>query len=1028
MTTKSIVTRPGTTPAAKSKTSPSDDVTYARSTTTVNKEKLSVLDDSHIPYMRPNSIEVVGMRLRPEKQVWTYFDNVDVTNFIQRPNILVVSGDVSRYINDIPTGNPDHIYIDANPAKVLLTEVGYTDSSDITTAFTRIYIQPFDSNITIGEGDTVKSSNSASGFDALNKTVVSYDHYSGLVDAENSTQNTIVLRSDANNTIDDYYVGNTLAIVKGVNAGQSREIIAYYSSNTTAVVNTAFNRSFTDVRANANTETVYSIGDYRVNYANNHDQTLFTSPTGYLVGTLHIPDPYDYSNTGVKFLTGKKILRVLDNSENDTSIYTTRAEYLFNADQVEMLQTQLVSAPDKVAPTILGPAVVATPPGVPSLLKTSKNNECKPKISMCNLRMDGDCFKKDTSGDLNLGAIFQGGYLEIDCVPRWRYVDINGLVIKGFPNRQYSDPSITTDAVNLKVPGADNYQAYVPNYTAGYHPSTRNAFSSNAAFLDVTVFPRETYMQYWAPETNGWGQTLDVSGIVPSDLFCKTTLCQPKTSLPTAQSFYVSAVQNKSGVFVASITLFFKTKGTLPIEVQVRPMINGVPSSDIIIPGSVAIKDASEVTTGTYPSDSTGTTFIFPSPIYLSSGQEYCFVILSDDWGYEYFTAEAGKTVLNGTQTVSKKQFSGSIYKAQTGGKWIGISDEDIAYVINKCNFATSTGYAILEEDKHHQASISNQNYYYDYLQLQSDAIEINSTQLTYAFKGRSNATNLVDGTYTMFKPDTTYNLSERKYLSAPGGETSFITRISMTTTNPDVSPIFFHNRQNLVLLTDKISTSGITSDNIVVTNPGSGYDESNTFVVISSDVYAANANAYAQIANGEISKIIVDYEGRGYFGNVQVTIVGGDNTATAHVNSETDPTGGLSSTRYISETVTLLDGFNAGDLRAYVTAIKPAGADVQVYYKVRNLADREPIDNRNWVRMDQYTNALLHSVNGEQHEYEFRSSLTSNSISYTTSTTTYKTFNQYAIKVVVFSNGTAASQIPYVYDVRAIAMPADIY
>ena len=147
-----------------------------------------------------------------------------------------------------------------------------------------------------------------------------------------------------------------------------------------------------------------------------------------------------------------------------------------------------------------------------------------------------------------------------------------------------------------------------------------------------------------------------------------------------------------------------------------------------------------------------------------------------------------------------------------------------------------------------------------------------------------------------------------------------------------------------------------------------------------------------------------------------------------AIVTTETASSGGPSWTRYISKTVTLLDGFDAGDLRAYITAVKPTGSKIDVYYKVRNALDPEPIDNRNWVHMTQQTSQYIYSKDNEQIEYEFRPSLTSNSISYSTSSATYKTFNQYAIKIVLSSNDTIASKIPYVYDVRAIAMPEDIY
>ena len=123
-----------------------------------------------------------------------------------------------------------------------------------------------------------------------------------------------------------------------------------------------------------------------------------------------------------------------------------------------------------------------------------------------------------------------------------------------------------------------------------------------------------------------------------------------------------------------------------------------------------------------------------------------------------------------------------------------------------------------------------------------------------------------------------------------------------------------------------------------------------------------------------------------------------------------------------------LLDGYDAGDLRVYLTAVKPAGANVQVYYKVRNSLDNTPIENHDWVRMVQKTSEFIYSVNNEQIEYEYRPSLTSNNIVYSTDSTTYKSFNQFAIKVVMSTTDTTLNGIPYLYDIRAYALPGDSY
>ena len=52
---------------------------------------------------------------------------------------------------------------------------------------------------------------------------------------------------------------------------------------------------------------------------------------------------------------------------------------------------------------------------------------------------------------------------------------------------------------------------------------------------------------------------------------------------PLAQTFMVTA---PSGMFVTKVECYFKTKDTaIPVQLQIRPVVNGAPSSDHIVPG-----------------------------------------------------------------------------------------------------------------------------------------------------------------------------------------------------------------------------------------------------------------------------------------------------------------------------------------------------------------------------------------------------------------------------------------------------------
>ena len=80
---------------------------------------------------------------------------------------------------------------------------------------------------------------------------------------------------------------------------------------------------------------------------------------------------------------------------------------------------------------------------------------------------------------------------------------------------------------------------------------------------------------------------------------------------PIAQSFFVDAT---SGIYVTKIDLFFAAKdNSFPVSLQLRPMVNGLPSPTEIIPGTQVVVPGNSVNVST---DATSaTTFTFAEPV-----------------------------------------------------------------------------------------------------------------------------------------------------------------------------------------------------------------------------------------------------------------------------------------------------------------------------------------------------------------------------------------------------------------------------
>jgi hypothetical protein len=261
--------------------------------------------------------------------------------------------------------------------------------------------------------------------------------------------------------------------------------------------------------------------------------------------------------------------------------------------------------------------------------------------------------------------------------------------------------------------------------------------------------------------------------------------------------------------------------------------------------------------------------------------------------------------------------------------------------------------------------------------------------------------------------------------------------RATLTTNDTSISPILYSQTGKVIAIENYIDNANIDADDIVITNAGSGYDANANISVVLSSANGSGAVVYA-VANstGKIDTIYVTNGGYGYTDNVTFysannnvasTIAAANgNGAIISINKETGPYGGPALAKYISRQVTLAEGFEAGDLRVFLTAYKPTGTDIKVYYKVKNPNDPDTFDAKNYVLMKQKTLNTLYSLKSDYDstiEFEFEPYDAINAISYSTATSSFSSFNQYAIKIVLTSDDT--TKYPVVYDMRAIALPA---
>ena len=155
---------------------------------------------------------------------------------------------------------------------------------------------------------------------------------------------------------------------------------------------------------------------------------------------------------------------------------------------------------------------------------------------------------------------------------------------------------------------------------------------------------------------------------------------------PLAQSFYVA---EKDGIFVTKVSLYFASKdSSLPVWIQIRPMVNGYPSDSVVLPGSQKLLNSDQVAIST--DASVPTNFIFDEPIYLNSNTEYCVVILSGSDEYEVWISKMGDFELGTTERrITKQAFLGSLFKSQNSFTWDASQFEDLKFDIWKADFSS---------------------------------------------------------------------------------------------------------------------------------------------------------------------------------------------------------------------------------------------------------------------------------------------------------------------------------------------------
>jgi len=559
----------------------------------------------------------------------------------------------------------------------------------------------------------------------------------------------------------------------------------------------------------------------------------------------------------------------------------------------------------------------------------------------------------------------------------------------------------------------------------------------------------------------------------------------PPFADPVCQTFQIDPTNFPNGAFLSSIKVFFASKPTStndgsPITLSIVGTLNGYPNGTTL-DHSIVILDPTQVkvsSTPQYLDSTTYTEFKFTAPVYIQTGVLYAFMLKSNSNEYTMWTASNNEEALPSTvknlstdpypssiTKISSAYYVGGLFISQNSQTWEADQNQSLMFTVDRCVFNTSVTPSVRmvipkklpqrtlvdsEIDFYKNANTmtdlisttSNSNILVDAFNISTTDFVPSSTSINYTYdatlQGETSAGQVAinPGKYGTTMYEHIYlddNQGERLLIA--NSETSFSLYGQLSSLDNAVSPVISDAGTTVFTVQYNINNCELSNSLISIVSQGSSYDSSNTTVTISAPTGLNGTQAYASpvITSGKITSIYLTTPGSGYIETPTVSVVVGSGSASgasATITGETSKNGGPAATRYITKKVVLDAGFDSGDLNVYLSAYRPIGTDIQVYYKILNRNDTQAFADGSWKLMTKTKNCgtLYSNFRGDLHEYTFAPGIfgmEQGYVSYvSTNGQTYNLFNQFAIKIVLVTKDKTI--VPYLTDMRCIALPSN--
>jgi len=566
-------------------------------------------------------------------------------------------------------------------------------------------------------------------------------------------------------------------------------------------------------------------------------------------------------------------------------------------------------------------------------------------------------------------------------------------------------------------------------------------------------------IEYWQ-NTYQTTRTVNIKGT-------QTETFRVRSTDPLAQSIHV---EDGDGYFVTKVDIFFASKpaeGNTVVTMEIRPLVNGVPSSEEFL-GSVS-KAPSAVNVSLGPNVSnvqaTPTTFELAEPIYLSPGQGYAIVLLSDALDYNVYVASLAEFELGSTtKKITTQPHMGSLFLSQNGKTWEPSQNRDMMFKLYSAKFNTAGGY-----QKFYNLKVPAMSLRRDPFQMDSGDNTVFVQHPNNGFKtGRADTVTIsrflpaggasaeaalynnvtfggmtwagsIEGTHTVTRADGHGYFFEADSAATSTGQFGGtgmmathnamfdIIRPEITNMNFPKTSLLFESK-----LTNGSSMAGQIGSYAVKDTSYSPLDNQrwNYFqspkVILASDVGGANgAQAFGarsidlqvtlSTTSDKVSPVIdLQNASMTYLNNI---IDRPDATATVGFNAsvspakfvpETSPTGGSTLAKHITSPVVLAQ--DAVGINVFLAVMRPSVTELFLYYRV--AGDGDVLSDQSWIKHDATVDPGPSESPNDFREYEYLIGGQNGEM---------LPFTEFQLKIVFTSTNSVF--VPMVRDLRAIAL-----